>query len=228
MNLDLAHLAALSEWIYVMVFAVVALDAVLPVMPSESIVVTAGVLAARGDGSLPLVILAAAAGAVAGDGFSFLIGHRYRNRRLASAAAGKLTRGLTGRTGKAVRWAEGMLEEHGPGTLIVSRFIPGGRTATTFTAGFVGMRARAFGASIVTGAILWAGQAGLIGFAGGHLFEDNLLLGIGLGVGSGMLVGVLIELVRHRLANRNATPASSGGAVLDLTAAALPTADVAA
>jgi membrane protein DedA with SNARE-associated domain len=222
MELDLAHLAALAGWIYVIVFAVAALDAVIPVMPSESVVVTAAVLAARGDVSLPLVLVAAASGAAMGDAASFLLGRRVRARRLRSGATGE----LTGRTGKAVRWASGMLESHGTGTLVVSRFIPGGRTATTFTAGYVGMSTRAFGAGVGTGAVLWAGQAGAIGFAGGHLFGDNLLLGIAIGVASGMAVGVAIELVRSRLAARRAVlvqptvlrPASAPRATVELAA----------
>src|SRR5687768_15674203 len=48
-----------------------------PVVPSESLVVTAGVFAAAtGEPSLPLVIIAAALGAITGDHFSYLIGTR--------------------------------------------------------------------------------------------------------------------------------------------------------
>src|SRR3954469_15720299 len=166
MELDPTQLAALAGWIYVIVFAVAFLDAVIPVMPSESVVVTASVLAARGDVSLPLVLVAAASGAAAGDAFSFVLGTRVRRRRAAAALATGAAPELGGRAGKAVRWAEGLLQSHGHGTLIVARFIPGGRTATTFTAGFTGMRPRTFASGIGVGAVLWAGQAGLIGFAG--------------------------------------------------------------
>src|SRR5215471_9601509 len=72
------HLVAdASGWAYAIVFLLAALDAVLPVVPSETAVITAGVVAAGGDLSLPLVIVAAAAGAFAGDNFAYLIGHRF-------------------------------------------------------------------------------------------------------------------------------------------------------
>jgi membrane protein DedA with SNARE-associated domain len=193
MNLDLAHLSQLGGWIYVIVLVVVALDAILPVMPSESVVITGAVLAAAGDASLPLVILAGAAGALGGDLASFLIGRRYQARRVAAGVGGE----LGGRAGKAVRWAEGQLASHGPGTLLVCRFVPGGRTAATFTAGFVGMPAASFGATAAAGAAIWTLQSALIGFVGGQAFHDNLLLGVGLGVGLGVLVGLAVELVRH-------------------------------
>jgi len=63
-----------SPWIYMVLFAIAALDGVLPVVPSETSVLTAGVFAASGETSLPLVILAAALGAFAGDQVSYAFG----------------------------------------------------------------------------------------------------------------------------------------------------------
>ncbi|HVF77058.1 MAG TPA: hypothetical protein VNA28_02075, partial [Solirubrobacteraceae bacterium] len=52
-----------SPWIYLVLFAVAAIDGFFPIVPSETSVLTAGVFAASGETSLPLVILAAALGA---------------------------------------------------------------------------------------------------------------------------------------------------------------------
>ena len=51
-------------WSYAVLFAVSAIDAFFPVVPSESLVITAGTLASSGDLWLPGVILSASAGAV--------------------------------------------------------------------------------------------------------------------------------------------------------------------
>ena len=51
-----------SSWAYALIFAVVAGDAVLPLLPGETIVVTGGVLATSGDLNPVLVFLASAAG----------------------------------------------------------------------------------------------------------------------------------------------------------------------
>ena len=63
-----------SPWVYAALFAFAALDGFFPLVPSESLVITAGVFAASGEPILPLVILAAAAGAFAGDHVAYLVG----------------------------------------------------------------------------------------------------------------------------------------------------------
>ena len=54
-----------SPWAYALILAVAAVDAFLPVVPSEATVVTAGVFAAVGDLSLALVIAAASSASTA-------------------------------------------------------------------------------------------------------------------------------------------------------------------
>jgi membrane protein DedA with SNARE-associated domain len=72
------HLVAnASGWAYAIVFLLALLDAVLPVVPSETAVITAGVVAAGGDLFLPLVIVLAAAGAFLGDNTAYWIGRRF-------------------------------------------------------------------------------------------------------------------------------------------------------
>lgn len=64
---SLVDLASGSPWTYAVVLGFAALDAIAPLVPSETIVVAAAALAASGRLSLALVLAAAAAGAVAGD-----------------------------------------------------------------------------------------------------------------------------------------------------------------
>jgi membrane-associated protein len=126
-----------SSWSYAIVFAVAALDAFFPVVPSETVAIAAGVLAGAGDLQVVPAILAAAGGAFLGDNISFGIGHflgeRTVNRFFSSAKAQR-----------RLDWAERQLEERGAYIITVARFIPGGRTATTFTAGYVDFRWRRF------------------------------------------------------------------------------------
>ena len=70
---------------------------------------------------------------------------------------------------------------------IVARFIPGGRTATTFTAGLVRYRWLArFVPAIFVAAILWSVYGALVGYFGGRVFKDQpvyaLLLAFGIAV----------------------------------------------
>src|SRR5438128_125040 len=66
-----------SAWAYPIVFAVAFLDSFFPVVPSETVVITGGVLAGSGKLTLELVVVAAAFGAWFGDNFAYLLGHLF-------------------------------------------------------------------------------------------------------------------------------------------------------
>jgi membrane protein DedA with SNARE-associated domain len=63
-----------SPLTYLAVLGACALDAVLPIVPSEAVVVAASILATRGELSIWLVALAAAAGGFLGDTGSYVLG----------------------------------------------------------------------------------------------------------------------------------------------------------
>jgi membrane protein DedA with SNARE-associated domain len=55
-----------SQWFYLIIFSVALLDSVVPVVPSESMVIVGGVAAGLGDLEIPFVIVVAAIGASLG------------------------------------------------------------------------------------------------------------------------------------------------------------------
>ena len=69
-----------SPWTYVFLFVIAALDVIIPLVPSETSVILAGVLASTGDLHLVLVILFAAAGAIVGDNTAYWIGRKVGHR----------------------------------------------------------------------------------------------------------------------------------------------------
>src|SRR4051794_30503398 len=73
---SLVDLVAATPWAYAAILAIAALDAVFPLVPSETTVIAAGVLAAAGELELPLVVAAGAAGALGGDSTSYAAGGR--------------------------------------------------------------------------------------------------------------------------------------------------------
>lgn len=185
-----------SNWSYVAVFAVAVLDAFFPVVPSESMVIVAGALAASGDLSLPIVILAAWSGAVVGDNISYGIGKW----------AGEHTVKRLFRHEKAHKgfdWAEKQLEERGSYIILIARFIPFGRTAVTFTAGYTkGLPWHRFIRYDVVAGGLWATYAAMLGYIGGKQFEEQPWKGIVLGLAIAFSVAFLIEWIRHRRAKK--------------------------
>jgi membrane protein DedA with SNARE-associated domain len=181
-----------SNWSYVAIFAVAVIDAFFPVVPSESMVIVAGTLAGTGDLNVFLVILAAWAGAVTGDNISYGIGK----------FAGERTVKRLFKHPKAHRgfdWAEQQLEERGSYIIVIARFIPFGRTAVTFTAGYThGLPwHRFFRYDLVAGGV-WATYATMLGYIGGKQFEEHPWQGVLLGLGIAFSVAFIIEMVRKR------------------------------
>jgi membrane-associated protein len=166
-----------SMWTYPLLFGICAGDAVFPVLPSETAMIVCGIQAARGQLSLPLVIAVGAAGAFVGDNTSYALG------RFAGQPA--VDRFFSGERAQArLDWARRFLKERGSYILIVSRFIPGGRTATTFTSGLVHMRwLMRFVPYIFVAAVLWALYGALLGYLGGRLFENHPLYALLVALG---------------------------------------------
>ncbi len=177
-------------WSYPVVFAVSMLDAFFPLVPSESVVITAGVLASSGDMSLPLVIACASLGAIVGDNISYALGSWLGERRVKRVFGGERSR-------RAFEWAERQLKVRGFYLIIVGRFIPGGRTAITFSCGYVhAMRWRRFIVADVIAGLLWASYASLLGYLGGKQFEDAPWKGLLVAFAVAVAVGGLVELAR--------------------------------
>ncbi len=183
-----------SNWSYAAIFAVAVIDAFFPVVPSESMVIVAGTLAGAGELNLFLVVLAAWGGAVLGDNISYGIGKwagEHTVRRLFRHE----------KAHKGFDWAELQLEERGSYIILIARFIPFGRTAVTFTAGYTkGLPwHRFFRYDLVAGGV-WATYATMLGYLGGKQFEEQPWKGVLLGLGIAFTVAFVIEWVRKRRA----------------------------
>lgn len=191
--LDLVEQVMSSPWLYVALFGLALLDGFFPIVPAETSVITAAVFAASGQTNLALVIVVAALGAFAGDHISYLIGRR---------SGGRL------REKKAFVWARNALAERGGLVLVVARYIPGGRTATTLTMGAVRHPLRSFTFFDAIAAGSWGLYSGLIGFFGGMAFENDPIKGLLLGLGIAVSITVVVEVVRW-VRKRRATKASA-------------------
>ena len=179
-----------SPWAYLIVFAVAALDAVVPIVPSESTLITAGVVAGAGDLPLFPVIALGAAGAFTGDTTAYLIG-----RRLDRRVGRVLFSGAKG-PGRQ-QFVERAFARRGGTMILVGRFIPGGRTAVTLTAGATGYGYARFAAFAGAAAVLWSTYATMLGYAGGKAYEDDPLRALLLGFGLALAGATLIEAVRR-------------------------------
>ena len=175
-----------SLWTYPLLFGICAGDALIPAFPSETAVIVCGIQAARGQLSLEWVIVWAAAGAYTGDNASYAVGRWLGTPAVKRFFSGEVAQGR-------LDWARNFLKERGSYVLIVARFIPGGRTAATFTSGLVRLPwMTRFAPYIFAAAVLWSVYAALLGYLGGRLFEDRPIyaLLVAFGIAAVITVGV--------------------------------------
>ncbi len=186
-----------SPWTYGFLFLISALDVIFPIVPSETSVIIAGVLAGTGDLVIWLVIPAAAAGAILGDNIAYVIGRLAGDRIV--------ERFFKGDRRKRIDWAESQVKERGPYLIIVGRFIPGGRTAVTLACGILEMPWRRFILFDILAGIAWASYAALLGYFGGKTFEESPLKAFALAFFIALAVSGAIELYRWLKKRRTAT-----------------------
>lgn len=179
-----------SPWGLLGLAAVAAVDGFFPIVPSESLVVTAGAFAVGGDQSLALIIAAGALGAFTGDHISYFVGRRAGDRFVGRLRAGT-------RKAAAYEWARRILAERGGTVIVVARYVPGGRTAVTLTAGAVRYPLASFSLYDGIAAVSWATYAALVGHLGGAAFEEEPVKGVLLGLGLALGVAGAIEVLRH-------------------------------
>lgn len=178
-----------SRWYFlVIIFAVAYLDSVVPIVPSETMVIVGGVAAGAGEQSLPLVILCGAVGAALGDNTAYLIGARLSGRigRRAERSP-KLARRLA--------WANEQIAFRGGPLLVTARFIPGGRTALTLSCGITRQPKRWFVGWILVAVTIWATYAAVLGYVFGDTFDHTTALILAFVTALG--INALIELIRH-------------------------------
>jgi membrane-associated protein len=176
-----------SLWTYPLLLGICAGDALIPAFPSETALIVCGIQAARGNLSLEGVIACAAAGAFIGDNSSYAVGRWVGTPAVKRFFSGEVAQ-------RRLDWARNFLKERGSYILVVARFIPGGRTATTFTAGLVRLRwLTRFAPYVFVAAILWAVYGALLGYLGGRLFKDQPIYALLLAFGIAALITVGVE-----------------------------------
>ena len=178
-----------SPWFYAIIFVIAVLDSVLPIVPSETLVIIGGVSAGLGNLWIPVVIVVAATGAFIGDNMSYLIGREASDWVMRRQT--RTERGAT-RMAKIVE----QVHERGGLLLITARFIPGGRTILTLSCGITRQDRKWYATWIGIAATIWALYASLLGFIGGKTFEENHTLAFIVAFATAVSVTVVIEVVR--------------------------------
>ncbi|MDI6105142.1 DedA family protein [Actinoplanes sp. NEAU-A12] len=190
-----------SPWLYLIVFAMVTVDGVFPVVPSEAVVISLSALSATGSPNLVALAAAVAAGGMAGDRVSYLLGRKAASR----VTAGKLA--------VARAKAERALTRYGAAAILAGRFLPCGRAATTWTSGSVSLPLGRFQLFSALASVAWTAYMIGLGWLGGSAFADEPLLGAAIGLAIGAVLGAT-----HALLERRRSAARSGPGRREATA----------
>lgn len=180
-----------SALAYLVITGSIAGSAVFPVLPSETMIFTAGAVAGAGTLQVPLVMVAGAVGSLLGDALGYAIG-----RLLGERALERFARGDRGR--RSVRWAQRTLVRRGGPLVAVARFIPGGQTAVTVTAGSLGFPLARYAVFASIGAVVWGVYGTLIGALGAGAVQSGQWVGLGIAVALVLAVAGAAQVVRRR------------------------------
>jgi membrane protein DedA with SNARE-associated domain len=193
----LAESLMASPWLLLLVLALAIGDSLVPLVPAETVVLTAGAFAVTGSPWAPLLVLAAWAGALIGDVLAHHVGR----------GAGPLTRWLRRRRvgGAVVGAAESALRTRGGVIILGARFVPGARTAVNLTSGAIRVPRRAFVLFSALAALAWSLYYVGIGMLGGIAFAEDPLLGVVVGISLALLIGAGVEGVRRLRERRRGT-----------------------
>ncbi|MER7006686.1 VTT domain-containing protein [Dactylosporangium sp. NPDC000555] len=153
--------------LYATVLVLLTVDAFIPVVPAQALMIGGGILSASGHVELLLLVLSGVLGVVAGDLLAFLVGRRLGRRgKRASRAMPRRAQAIAARL-------NGAMQRHIFLAVLFCRFVPAGRMITAVYAGRNGVSTRRFATYDVVAATLWASYGALIGHFGGEAIEDS-------------------------------------------------------
>src|SRR6202048_3458490 len=178
-----------GPWI---IFGIVALESAGVPLPGETILVASALLAATtGQIDIVLVVLAAAAGAIVGDGMGYLVGRQFGSPFLR-------------RYGRYIRLDEDRLLigrylffSYGSAVVFFGRFIAVLRMFAALLAGANGMPAARFFFFNITGGICWACLFGFGAYAAGaqmYKISGTLsVISLGLFIAAGYAFSIFVR-----------------------------------
>lgn len=149
-------------------------------IPGETALIAAGVLASQGQLSIQLVIVLAAVAAILGDNVGYVLG-RAGIRALLVAGKGPFGR----QRAEFVEAGEAFFRRHGGKTVFFGRWLPVLRFTAAWLAGAHRMEWWRFALWNALGGIGWATSVGLVAYALGSAAKE--VIGI-LGIGAALTV----------------------------------------
>jgi membrane protein DedA with SNARE-associated domain len=192
-----------SPWALPVLFALVALDAFLVVVPGETAVTAFAALGVT-SGSPPLaaVVAVAAAAAFLGDAVCYLIGRRVGLERW------RWMRGP--RALAAFTWARRRLDRSTAAIVFTARFIPFARLAVNLTAGASRVPAPRYLAVAAVAATGWAAYQSFVGAIVAWIIPGSTVAAVLVSIAVALALGVALDaLLARRVTTREGRDAGA-------------------
>jgi membrane protein DedA with SNARE-associated domain len=156
-------------------------------LPGESILILSGVLAAKGEVSLPAILIFAGLGAICGDSVGYWIGRTFGRAVLVRHGS------RFGLTQERFQKVEDVFARWGPAAVAFARFVNVLRQLNGLVAGTAGMAWPRFLMFNVIGALLWVLTWGL----GAYYFSDHVssLSALMRHLGAGGIAAIVVAAV---------------------------------
>jgi membrane-associated protein len=197
---------SLGAWTYALVAGLAFLETgafVGLIAPGETAIVLGGVVAAEGDVSLPLIVLAAWLAAALGDLASYALGRRL-GRGFLEARGPRF-----GVTPARLATVERFFARHGGKAILIGRFIGLVRAVAPFLAGSARLPLRSFLPYSLAGTALWATAFTVAGYA----FHESFSTATGAlthGALALAVVAAAVVMIREWRTKAARRPASAG------------------
>lgn len=166
-----AIFAFMLQFGYLAVSALIFLENVFPPIPSELILPLAGFFSNAGALWLPLAILAATAGSLAGAYVLYAVGTRLDERRMEKILSSRPAR-LLGFEKGDVQAAFGWFETKGAKTVFICRCVPVVRSLISIPAGMSHMEILKFSAMTFAGSLIWNAILCTVGYLAGDAWQN--------------------------------------------------------
>ncbi len=198
-----AFVANHGPWIYGLLFLIVFCETglvVLPLLPGDSLLFTAGLLAGNPANQLEvwLVIVLLVLAALLGDNTNYMIG-----KFLAKKGEGAKLFGLFTIKKEYIQKTETFYEKHGSVAIIIARFVPIVRTFAPFVAGVGSMKYSKYITFCVIGAIIWVTSITLAGYFLGNIpWVQHNFEKVVLGIVFLSVMPIVFQLIKHQFAKK--------------------------
>lgn len=189
-------------WVYAPLFLIIFIETglvIMPFLPGDSLLFTAGIFAADGGGlSLAVLLPIMYCAAILGDQSNFWIGHWFGKKIIDSGKVKSMTP-------ERVQKTEAMLDKYGPLAVFLGRFFPFIRTFMPFFAGVGHMAWHKFLIFNVLGGFVWVTVFVLLGyFFGGIPFVQEHFEWIIVAIVVISLIPVITGVLKTRFGKKKA------------------------